>query len=119
MNGLEQLRASILNFTNKITAKLDLQQPLVSEVKVIPANQSISYDMTTLVTNPAAFDVMSTLIRVMVEDVDSTSPTFGFYVNSEGTVSVGLKPTGVVILHNHSAVDITARVRIDHPALAG
>lgn len=82
----------------------------------ITAGGSITYDLTAILgADEALYDKLSARVDVKVNDTDNASPTYDYYVNSEGVVSIGVNPAGDIIIHNFKSVDIDCYVRIDVP----
>lgn len=79
------------------------ENPAVVKAKVnIVAGGNLDYTVATLAGADAAlYDPIATKVEVLVLDVDGTSPTNGYYINSEAVATVGIKEDGSIRIHNY------------------
>lgn len=107
--AFERHSNAIYNYINQRTV------PLVSETITIPAGDTRTYSLSTLLGNISGFDVLSTLVDVKVKDTDTLSETHDHFINGEAVITVGISPTGNIKLVNYSNSSLECHVRIDPP----
>lgn len=67
----------------------------------ISANSSHNLNIATLFPGRPGFDPRSALVEVLLKDTVSGSPTNGYFINGESSLTVGISPAGLVRVHNH------------------
>ena len=116
--SIQQLKDRVLAYTAALKQYIDVRTnaALVSEEATIPAESSVDYDLTTLLgENHANYDKRSASVTVLVEETEVGSPLEGYFINSEGVLTVGIDINGNVRLHNYQTTSVTCHVRIDVP----
>lgn len=92
-------------------------KPAYQSTQVITPDSSFSYDVKTLLDTPAEWDLLSTKVEVLALDDTSGSPTEGYYINAEASVTLGINTGGLVRVHNYRDTPITVRIRIYKPSI--
>lgn len=85
--------------------------------QLINPDRTFNFDSKTLLTNPAGYDLLSTRVEVMLLDTDSGSPTNGFYINPEASVTWGINTDGIVRVHNYRPDAVTVRIQVYRPTV--
>lgn len=93
-------------------------QPLVYELDVpIASFVTKQYDLKTLMTDHADYELRSARVSVMVLNTEPASPLLNSYVNSEAVISVGIDANGIVKIANTDVSDGVFIIRIDKPSV--
>lgn len=85
--------------------------------QLINPDSTFNFDSKTLLVNPAGYDLLSTRVEVMLLDTDSGSPTNGFYINPEASVTWGINTDGIVRVHNYRPDAVTVRIQVYRPTV--
>jgi hypothetical protein len=107
-----RLLTAVANYFSAIKARV---KPVISEKITLPSGATKTYNLATLGVDLAKFDPLSARIVATVLDTDTTSPTNGYFINSEMLITVGLKDDGSVIVQNYHSAPLTVFVRCDAP----
>lgn len=90
--------------------------PLVFEAPTnIAGSTTKQYDLKTLMPDHAKYNLLSAKVSVLLLNTETASPTRGYYINSEATITIGVNATGIVLLENTSPNSANVIVRIDRP----
>lgn len=109
-----QLETAIENY---LTAIRKRTKPVVLAEVTLTAGNAQTYDLTTLITEHAEFDLLSCLVTVKQLDTGVGSPTEDHYVTIDPTkILVGITPAGSVKVHNADSVTHEVLIRIDYPS---
>lgn len=85
-----------------VTNALERNGAVVKVKTTIVAGGNQDYTLAALAgVNAGLYDPIATRIEVLVLDTDGTSPTNGYYINSEGVATVGIKEDGNFRVHNY------------------
>lgn len=75
--------------------------------KVLKGSVSLAADATSVIdvagllgAEAAKYDLESVRVSTFILDSDSTSKTYGYYVDGSAAIATGFKANGNVILHN-------------------
>lgn len=85
--------------------------------QTIVADGTYTFDSKTLLTNPDGYDLLSTRAEVLLLDTDTGSPTSGFYINPEASVTWGINSDGLVRVHNYRPDAVTVRIQVYRPTV--
>ena len=100
---------------DRLLAASNGAKPAVVQTTTINANATFGFDVKTLLDTPAAWDLLSTQVEVMTLDSTAGSPTQGFYINGEASVTVGINQNGMVRVHNYRDTAVSVLIRIYRP----
>lgn len=93
-------------------------QPLLYEMDVsLAPNVAKTYDIKTLMTDHALYDLRSAKVTVQVLNTETGTALTNTYINSEAVAGVGITATGIVTILN---TDVNANkylIRIDKPTV--
>lgn len=81
----------------------------------VSAGDYVEYDITTLFTEHDSFDLRSTDVKVLMQDEEPNSPSFGYWIESATYVTTGVNKAGKVRIHNHSASAVTLNITLNVP----
>lgn len=85
-----------------ITSRSTENRAIFTDMVDIAADANLDYTLAGLAGGDAAlYDPIATQIEVLVLDEDALSATDGYYINSEGVATVGIKADGNFRIHNH------------------
>lgn len=109
------------------TAFIDIVQKFIDKVSSsikgvhyvsntpIAAGQTLEFNITTLFTDHAEYDLLSTRVTVLVLDTEVGSVTQNMYINSEAVILTGINSAGLVKVHNSSNSSVMVNIRINKP----
>jgi len=83
---------------------------------IIEANDSYTLDAKTLFSDHAAFDLRSIQVRALMLDTTTGSPTNGYLINSESSLTVGVREDGSIRVHNHRDETSIVYITISRPS---
>lgn len=90
--------------------------PLVFDAPInIAGSGTKRYDLKTLMTDYSKYNLLSVRVSVLLLNSEAASPTRGYYINSEATITIGVNAEGIVMLQNTSPNSANVVVRIDRP----
>lgn len=105
----------MLAYFDKVRSNI---QPLVYDVDIVIASGGTkTYDLKTIMTDHASYELRSARVQVMHLSTETGYPLADNYVNSEAVVSVGITETGIVTVYNSDIAQVKVIIRIDHPAV--
>lgn len=106
----------LASMTNYFTKVKQGAVPLVFDAPInIAGNSTKQYDLKTLMVDYSKYNLLSAKVTVLLLNSEAASPTRGYYINSEATITIGINAEGIVILQNTSPNSANVVVRIDRP----
>lgn len=111
----QKLGSSIATRFAKVeTAVTKLEHKIVvAETVTINTGTYKEYNVAALLgADVASYDLTKIDTVVRVQDTDAGSATQGFAINSEGVITCGVKPTGVVRIANIYSANLSVDIRI-------
>lgn len=111
--ALTTMIAAMTNYFGKIKR---VAKPIRFESGlVINGSGTKQYDIKTMFPDYARYNLLSTRVTVTLLNSEANSPTRGYYINSEATITVALNSDGIIIIQNTSPNNANVNVRIDYP----
>lgn len=113
-----ETKTAMLTNLSKYFAKLKAKmKPIVYAQVNIAANASTNYDLTTILSDHASYDLRSCRVTVLVLNTDDGAPTKDMFINSTMSVVHGINAVGKVVITNYDNKAITALITIDYPSI--
>lgn len=110
----DDMLSNLVKYLTKVKTRL---KPIVYAQVNIAANASITYDLTTVLTGHAAYDLRSCRVNVLVLNTEDGAATKDMFINSTMSVVHGINAAGKVVITNYDNKAITALVTIDYPSV--
>lgn len=112
------LTAMVASMTSYFTKVRENTVPLVFDAAInIAGNSTKQYDLKTLMTDHAKYNLLSAKVTVLLLNSDVGTPTKDMYINSEATITIGIAATGIIVVQNSSTNSARVVVRIDRPTV--
>ena len=110
---LTELVTSMQAHSTALLEALGRKRAVVSVTLDIAANASKDYSLPTLLgANFNDYDVLATEVTVLVKDTLTGSATKDYFINSQGSATVGITEAGAVRVNNLMAVSTNFHIRI-------
>ena len=111
--ALSTMITAMTNYFSKVKRET---KPIRFDAPInIAGNGTKQYDIKSLFPDYARYNLLSTRVTVTLLNSEAGSPTRGYYINSEATITVGLNAEGIIIIQNTSPNSANVNVRIDPP----
>lgn len=111
--------AFVTKFTNMVASLTRVAKaggkPVVFESVNIAANGVKDYNLTTLISDHATYDLKSARVTAWVLDDQASSDTNGYYINAEDVVVAGITEAGAVRVRLYRDTPATVLIRVDRP----
>lgn len=112
-NAIATMVANMVNYFTKVRQRT---VPLIFDAPInIAGNATKQYDLKSLITDHAKYNLLSAKVTVLLLNSEVGSPTRGYYINSEAAITVGANAAGIIVLQNTSPNSANVIVRIDYP----
>lgn len=109
----------VTKFTNLITSLKRVAmaggKPVVFEEVTIAANGVKDYNLTTLISDHATYDLKSARVSAWVLDEQAGSDTNGYYITAEAFVVCGVTAAGAVRVRLSRDTATKVLIRVDRP----
>lgn len=102
------------------TGEVDISGSMVqihTVTRTFTSTESLEIDLEDILGDDAEkYDLEDIVVNVRVEDTDSNSATFGYFINSEAVLAVGMKADGSKIkVYNGREMSVSAMIRVLAP----
>lgn len=102
------------------TGEVDISGSMVqihTVTRTFTSTESLEIDLVDILGADAGkYDLEDIVVNVRVEDTDSNSATFGYFINSEAVLAVGMKADGSKIkVYNGREMSVSAMIRVLAP----
>lgn len=116
---------------DKVTVRVSVYQPSVRKnggwritasspyviTQEIDSEDTYILDSRTLHSKPEEYELLSTRAEVLLLDNDTESPTHGYYINPEASVTWGVNTDGILRVHNYRPEKVTVRISVFMPLI--